>query len=594
MSSLSLRERLSSTEQQLISALSDGEHALEEFERSWTALQNEIEATASYIDSDTLSLSWLVASRIQVIVEGMASMETQMEQLASASQAECEAILARYMSSQSQSSNDSRNKHVEASYRWLAKNIHNPYPSSSVKRSLAEETGAALKNIDEWFQRARRRIGWNEVCKNRYSGSRSGMLLCAHRHFVEPDPEHPLTPDMQMDFADIEMKAKHLYNSRFHVSDECKKLGAMVKTVAKDHRSETVGAASRPPLDMDTTCLRSSSSSSSSTSLGSISKRRRHAVNESTRSRRSRSGSNDSDLFSPSPSSTPSDSSAPWNMVEDRTSPVSTVATLPTPSRKRRLSEADAESAPKRPKGMSMAPHAHAVSAPIPKSASYEDLSKHDGAAFHPAEDFMNMGLPIQPSALEQDATLLSQSLSPAFDADLLNAWLTIPDSAITMPPVSCQAAPAFDLQMDAFGSNPWPILDGIEDPLAPFMKLLKECPEIPAAPVSSIKPSQSIMPPAQAEVFFFQWDPSMFPAPTDPFLSPFSFDLAAISFPDPITQVQEPVVPGVPISFGAAASLADPVALARPIMSREELQAKIASHTQELNQLLAMQAASA
>nr|ALK27863.1 homeodomain mating type protein [Limonomyces culmigenus] len=589
---LALRHRLAEAETDFLKALGRDESALEEFAEAWSKLQEDIYA-AQPLDNETTVLALAVASRIAIMSESFARLESQSDALLVDAQRDFDMIFATHAQSTATSTSSSRSKKVEPGYHWIVKNIHNPYPSAHVKRSIAKETDSSLKNVDEWFQRARRRIGWNEVCKNRYSGSRSGMLLCAYRHFIEPDPEHPLTPDMQMDFVDIELKAKHMYNDRFHVSDECKKLGAMVKTASKDQHSETVEAASRPQLDIDTTSLRSSSSSSSS-SLGSTSKRRRHAVDESTRSRRSRSRSNDSNLFSPSPSSTPSDSSNSWNMVEDRTSPVSTVATLPTPSRKRRLSEADAESAPKRPKGMSMAPRAHAVFAPIPKSASYEDLSKHDGAAFHPAEDFMNMGLPIQPSALEQDTTLLSQSLPPAFDADLLNAWLTIPDSAITMPPVSCQAAPAFDLQIDAFGSNPWPILDGIEDPLAPFMELLKECPEIPAVPVSSIKPSQSIMPPAQAEVSLFQWDPSMFPAPTDPFLSPFSFDLAAISFPDPITQVQEPVVPGVPISFGAAASLADPVALAKPIMSREELQAKIASHTQELSRLLAMQAASA
>jgi hypothetical protein len=89
------------------------------------------------------------------------------------------------------------------------------------------------------------------------------MLLVAHRHFIEEDPEHPLTPEMRMEFSEIEMRATHMYNDRYHVSDECRKLGAMVKTAPK----------------INTTSLRSVSiaSTSSSASLKSTGKRRRNA-----------------------------------------------------------------------------------------------------------------------------------------------------------------------------------------------------------------------------------------------------------------------------------------------------------------------------
>jgi hypothetical protein len=53
--------------------------------------------------------------------------------------------------------------------------------------------------------------------------------------------------------------------------------------------------------------------------------------------------------------------------------PVITIEPTPV-TRKRRLSAADAEGRPKRPKGLPLAPRANIVSDPLPKSASMQDL----------------------------------------------------------------------------------------------------------------------------------------------------------------------------------------------------------------------------
>jgi hypothetical protein len=59
-----------------------------------------------------------------------------------------------------------------------------------------------------------------------------------------------------------------------------------------------------------------------------------------------------------------------WAMPEE---PVCAIEPTPV-TRKRRLSAADAEGRPKRPKGLPLAPRANIVSDPLPKSASMQDL----------------------------------------------------------------------------------------------------------------------------------------------------------------------------------------------------------------------------
>lgn len=76
-----------------------------------------------------------------------------------------------------------RPPYVLPAYTWLLHNLHNPYPSSKVKTSLASKTGSPRKDIDDWFIDVRKRIGWTALCKSEFSNKRSSIIAAAIQFF---------------------------------------------------------------------------------------------------------------------------------------------------------------------------------------------------------------------------------------------------------------------------------------------------------------------------------------------------------------------------------------------------------------------------
>ncbi|KAJ3850543.1 HD1 homeodomain mating-type protein Le.a1-3 [Lentinula lateritia] len=63
--------------------------------------------------------------------------------------------------------------YIPPSYTWLLSNLHNPYPSTSVRDSIASTTNTPRRLIDAWFVDVRRRIGWTNLIEGR-SGLKGG------------------------------------------------------------------------------------------------------------------------------------------------------------------------------------------------------------------------------------------------------------------------------------------------------------------------------------------------------------------------------------------------------------------------------------
>ncbi|KAJ4472633.1 hypothetical protein C8R41DRAFT_870380 [Lentinula lateritia] len=74
-------------------------------------------------------------------------------------------------SSQAQTSN--LPTYIPPSYTWLLSNLHNPYPSTSIRDSIASTTNTPRRLIDAWFVDVRRRIGWTNLIEGR-SGLKGG------------------------------------------------------------------------------------------------------------------------------------------------------------------------------------------------------------------------------------------------------------------------------------------------------------------------------------------------------------------------------------------------------------------------------------
>ncbi|KAJ3886157.1 HD1 homeodomain mating-type protein Le.a1-6 [Lentinula edodes] len=76
-------------------------------------------------------------------------------------------------SSSSQLQNGNLPSYIPPSYTWLLSNLHNPYPSTSIRDSIASSTNTPRRLIDAWFVDVRRRIGWTNLIEGR-SGLKGG------------------------------------------------------------------------------------------------------------------------------------------------------------------------------------------------------------------------------------------------------------------------------------------------------------------------------------------------------------------------------------------------------------------------------------
>ncbi|KAL1760909.1 hypothetical protein FB107DRAFT_255616 [Schizophyllum commune] len=102
-------------------------------------------------------------------------------------------------------------KYLEHCYKWLANNLHNPYPSHDERERLASLTGVSLKEVTDWFVAARQRIGWSHLRATRFERSQLLIVDAASRFWPERDTARPLDPDVELRFAEIEANVKSLY-----------------------------------------------------------------------------------------------------------------------------------------------------------------------------------------------------------------------------------------------------------------------------------------------------------------------------------------------------------------------------------------------
>ena len=102
--------------------------------------------------------------------------------------------------------------------KWLFSNIHNPYPSQEVRKSMATQTNSSKKDIDNWFLDARKRVGWTEMRKKHFDNKRANIVDAAKRFFLNTDPSRPLPHIVESEFASIQLRAQELYSDKFEES----------------------------------------------------------------------------------------------------------------------------------------------------------------------------------------------------------------------------------------------------------------------------------------------------------------------------------------------------------------------------------------
>ena len=215
----SIRERFLQAEDDFISS-ARSDTKLADFAERWQTLQSDWESHLHEADRSTRQLVDEVAARIEELTEDICVFQSRRLALEDDLLDSLEDIFASLTLEDVTrlpdpvSTDDS--KSIESPHRdhdtippaqWLLRNLHNPYPLPHVQFS----SPAGSKHSKDWFAKARQRIGWTRLLRDRFVGCRSLATDAAFRAFVRDDPGNPLDNDLKTAFLAIKSHAELVY-----------------------------------------------------------------------------------------------------------------------------------------------------------------------------------------------------------------------------------------------------------------------------------------------------------------------------------------------------------------------------------------------
>ena len=210
-----LRERLVRAEQQflLVVASNDEETLpLKVFSQDWSRLAHDIEGVeaAGQLDDDTALLLSQVSRAIENIANCMLESGAILQQTLTCSLSDfiqdipsddpsiiaslhphviapCHLLFYDPSSSMTPSILGQEKFLDSLAYRWLLRNIHNPYPSSVQMRTISDVSGTSTAQVELWFREARDSIGWSKFSHDFFAGSVNATIAAARRVYLERD-----------------------------------------------------------------------------------------------------------------------------------------------------------------------------------------------------------------------------------------------------------------------------------------------------------------------------------------------------------------------------------------------------------------------
>ena len=207
-----LYKRFLEAEVDFFCAFAAGDHAMEGFSRSWSILTRDFQSAllTTVLETKLLEVAHAVSSTIANFGYGMedirvhseTSTELVIDELTlvlsdmslndrSICRFNCDPdnpLLCHWPCLPDSSPRSSRRyrlpPYIPSAFSWLLDNIHNPYPSNIVKKSLAQVAHSTPRRIGDWFKDMRQYIGWGAVCNSHFGGSRAAMVRAARRALV--------------------------------------------------------------------------------------------------------------------------------------------------------------------------------------------------------------------------------------------------------------------------------------------------------------------------------------------------------------------------------------------------------------------------
>nr|AGS09282.1 b1 homeodomain mating type protein [Heterobasidion annosum] len=186
----------------LLSALVEGPTALEIFERQWVRLSAAFdqEARLDHVDEEFMTMAHTTASIVSTLTGSFLHLENKATNIYKTLSKDVQDTLATGLPFSHQVSSEFE---FSAAHRWLTQNIHDPYPSASIKQELAQSCELSVDSISKWFHNARRYIGWTALARFHFGGRRSAMVQAARRAYIESDDTQPLPLHIEHAFSVI-------------------------------------------------------------------------------------------------------------------------------------------------------------------------------------------------------------------------------------------------------------------------------------------------------------------------------------------------------------------------------------------------------
>lgn len=212
-------QRFLQAEQDFLLAAQSDDQLLADFAERWQTLQSDWEPLRLKVDSNTRQLVEAVATRTEELASDLYLVKSRtlsleddllsgLEDVFASLTLEDSVIVHTDSVTGTTATQSSPNHDAISTSQWLLRNLHNPYPLPHVQFS---KRIFSSKPIKEWFAKARQRIGWTRLLRDRFAGCRSLAIDAAFRAFVRDDPHNPLDTDLKTAFLAIKSHAELVY-----------------------------------------------------------------------------------------------------------------------------------------------------------------------------------------------------------------------------------------------------------------------------------------------------------------------------------------------------------------------------------------------
>nr|ADN97172.1 A1 mating-type protein [Phanerodontia chrysosporium] len=274
----SLERRLIDAEDEFLSARNAT--AVAAFEQKWEILCQDFRHAldAGNVDDDLDRIAQSVFLRIAILGESLAMAQEEADRIQTAAMTEIEDLLAQMTLgdivqpltgvseratsrhtpvTQNQTSPALIPTFLALPYDWILRNVHNPYPTASLKSAMAREAGVSLHTVDSWFRSVRKHIGWLSFVKRRFNGSRALAIAAAKRILFQGSQSDDVSPEVAAELLSVVSKLQCLYPDHCtHIAPEtsslafaniCESSLSSSSSIDKSHTLPNVSSQPSPP-----------------------------------------------------------------------------------------------------------------------------------------------------------------------------------------------------------------------------------------------------------------------------------------------------------------------------------------------------------